>query len=105
MERPTASARIVRGFSGICLLLESAPRFRHLGAFGLISGWIVVAKGGFPKWVGWIGVVSGVVGLAASPMLAYEGAFTPTSGLSVLPFLALTIYVVAVSVMFLRSEK
>ena len=76
-----------------------------LGAFGLTSGWVIVAKGGLPKWLGWIGVISGVIGVAASPMLAWDGAFTPTSGLSVLPFLALTIYVVAVSVMFLRSEQ
>lgn len=75
------------------------------GAFGLFSGWCIVARGAFPKWCGWLGILAGVLGVAGSAMLGSEGTFALVSPLVILPTLAFLVYTLALSVMTLRSPN
>ena len=76
-----------------------------MGGFQLISGWIILSKGGLPTWSGWIGVVAGAIGIAGSAMMASDGALAPAGDFTVFPFLAFLIFSLALSILFLRSEK
>ena len=88
------------------LAVSTNGQFIPLGAFGLFSGWCIVAKGAFPAWCGWLGILAGVLAVLDSAFLASDGAFALASPLGVIPgFAGFLLYTLALSVLMLRPAK
>jgi len=97
-----ANARLIWDISAIGI----AAQLSAVGIFGILSGWLILAKGAFASWVGWLGVLAGVLGIAGSACLASDGAFAATAPLAVLPgFGGFMLYSLVIAVLFLRPES
>lgn len=93
-----------RNFSLISILL-SPGIFSAFGTFSATAGLVVLRGATFPRWLGWLGVVAGIVGFLAMFSVAKSGLFVPFGPFMFAGLLASCLYILVLSVfIWLRAK-
>jgi hypothetical protein len=90
---------------GLISELVNPAIFSCMAPFALFSGWVLLRGERLPSWIGYVGIICGILLLAATFSVAMSGAFEPFGLLSFAGFLTLSLYAVLIGVfMWLRAE-
>jgi hypothetical protein len=82
--------------------LMNQSLFGPIAAFSFASAAVVLSGNGLPRWVGWLGIVTGIVCVAALFGIADEGAFQPFGVVLLAGFIVVSLYAFVLSVVMVR---
>ena len=89
---------------GLVFVLANPAIFSSMAAATGFSGLIIARGTRLPTWIGWIGLLNGLVLLVATFSVAMSGAFEPYGLVGFAGFMLLAIYAVVLGVfMWLRA--
>jgi hypothetical protein len=79
--------------------------FVGMGTFALAAGLSMVRSGALNRWLGWGGIITGVLGLVASFSFDDSGAFAPGGWYGFIPIILWMAFVLVSSILMLTQER
>jgi hypothetical protein len=91
---------------GLLVILVNPAIFSIMSPAAALSGYVLWRGSKMPNWVGWLGLLTGLVLLVATFSVANAGTFQPYGIFSFLGFLLLSAYGISLGVlMWMRADK
>ncbi|MGH8944641.1 MAG: DUF4386 family protein, partial [Acidimicrobiia bacterium] len=105
-DEQTIALRIVLANETINFALASLFNILFAGATFILFGLAVGFSGAYPRWLGWVAVVAGIVSVGAGLIQAFTGEPTPASRiLTIIGPTVITLWLLVIGVLLLRKAR